>query len=207
MELIRISDQKLKIMLTAADMCHFELNADSFGKNAQKTRHTFRLLFEEIKKQTDFDADEHHISVQYFPSREGGCEMFISQLQELPAPRCAKAHTEERALAVRSNPRGSGSFRRHCAYRFDEINHLLSVCRRLRDIGYIGESVAYRDEKGVYFLLITLQSTSPFANPDEWSFILEYGSIENATLLKLYISEHGSTICPSAAVETLAELA
>jgi negative regulator of genetic competence, sporulation and motility len=81
MELIRISDHKLKIMLTPLDMCHFELNAETFGEDSEKLHGAFRLLLEEIRKQTDFEGDDNHLSVQYFPSREGGCEMFISHLR------------------------------------------------------------------------------------------------------------------------------
>ncbi len=207
MELIRISNKKLKIMLTPADMCHFELNADSFGENSQQMHKTFRLLLEEIRKQTDFDADDRQISVQYFPSREGGCEMFISQLQNNEGGRSAAAQTEKRALQPLTIGRSSGSFRRDCAYRFESLDALLRVCRRLRDAGYIGESVAYRDEKDRYFLLITILSSSPFVTPDEWNFISEYGAVENAALLKLYILEHGSILCPDSAVQRLAELA
>ncbi|MBR2722013.1 MAG: adaptor protein MecA [Clostridia bacterium] len=207
MELIRISDKKLKIMLTPTDMCHFELSADSFGKNPQKTRKTFRLLFEEIKKQTDFDADERHISVQYFPSREGGCEMFISRISDSEKETCAKGRAEERALTAREDARRSGSFRKLCVWRFETLDALLMVCKRIRQTQYIGESIAYRDETGFYFLLFSLRTSSPLEIPDEWCFLSEYGCPENASLFRLYISEHGRVICGANAVHTLAELA
>lgn len=210
MELIRISDRKLKIMLTPTDMRHFELNPDSFGENSRQMHHAFRLLLEEIKRQTDFDADDRQISVQYFPSREGGCEMFISRLQaceEDPPPAPLPTSIETRALQLRTGARTRGAFCRDCAYRFESIDHLLLVCRRLRDAGYIGESVAYRDEKSRYYLIIAVRSSSPFSIPEEWNFIVEYGSVENAALVKLYVMEHGNILCASGAVDTLAELA
>lgn len=208
MELIRISDQKLKIMLTAMDMSHFELNADHFLDNSQMMHKTFRRLLDEIKKQTDFDADDRHISVQYFPSREGGCEMFISRLAaEDTSALGGSVKKETRALELRKKGSSSGSFRRDCAYRFDTLEALLSVCKRLRDIGYIGDSEAYLDEYDRYFLCITVCSSSPFSLPEEWSFLSEYGTVENATMLKLYIKEHGTVLCSASAVYRLAELA
>lgn len=206
MELIRISDQKLKIMLTAMDMCHYELNKDHFFDNTETMHQTFKRLLEEIKKQTDFDADDRHISVQYFPSREGGCEMFISRLTEDPPMQNTAPKKESRALELRQKAKSTGGFRRDCAYRFSSLHALLAVCRRLRDVGYIGNSEAYRDENGYYFLCITLQSPSPFSIPDEWSFIVEYGAPENAAMLKIYIQEHGSILCSASAVHRLAEL-
>ncbi len=207
MELIRISKRKLKIMLTPTDMCQFELNPDSFGEDSKQMHHAFRLLLEEIRRRTDFDADDHQISVQYFPSREGGCEMFISRLGSDDKKATSPSPSEGRALQIRGECPPSGSFRKDCAYRFESLGDLLSVCRRLRDVGYIGDSAAYRDEKDVYFLFITLRSTSPFVIPDEWNFILEYGSPENAALARLYVLEHASAVCTSSAVNTLACLA
>ncbi|MBQ8309773.1 MAG: adaptor protein MecA [Clostridia bacterium] len=206
MELIRISDRKMKIMLTPTDMRHFELNADTFGEDSAEMHRAFRLLLEEIKKQTGFDADDNRISVQYFPSREGGCEMFISHLPgssetaEMPM-----FHPCGRALQLQPKHK-AGAFHRECAYRFDSIHHMLAVCRRLCEIGYIGNSSAYRDEKNQYYLLLTILAASPFMTPDEMNFIVEYGVIENITLLKLYLREHGKIICSDNAVHQLGTL-
>ena len=211
MELIRISDRKLKIMLTPTDMSHFELNADSFGEDSAQMHRAFRLLFHEIRQQIDFDADDHRISVQYFPSREGGCEMFICNLQgeeregtqnTLTAPPLkitdgAKLHPVKKQ---------SGHFRRDCAYRFESLSNLLLACRRLSSLPCITESEAYRDEKDRYFLLLTVMTSSPFSTPEELDFVVEYGSIENASLLRLYIKEHARLIAAPNAVPQLGSL-
>ncbi len=208
MELIRISDRKLKIMLTPTDMCQFEINADNFENNTRQMHRSFRLLLAEIHRQTGFEADDSHLSVQYFPSREGGCEMFICNLRhedETP-PMAALSPPEKRDLQLHPIKKNSGSFRRECAYCFSELEHLLSVCRRLLEIGYVCESAAWRDEKGCYYLFMTLLSGSPFSTPEELDFILEYGSIENAALLRLYIREHAKSICSENAICELARL-
>lgn len=208
MELIRISDRKLKIMLTPTDMRHFELNTDTFGEDSAEMHRAFRLLLEEIKKQTGFEADDNHISVQYFPSREGGCEMFISHLPMTCDGGCAEKSAlrpTEKALQLHSKQK-SGSFHRECGYRFDNLYPLLGVCRRLCEIGYIGSSSAYRDERDQYYLLLTVLAASPFMTPEEMNFIVEYGEIENVTMLKLYLREHGKLICADNAVHQLGTL-
>lgn len=213
MELIRISDRKLKIMLTQTDMYQFELNADSFGEDSAQMHRSFRLLLDAVRKQTDFDADDNHLSVQYFPSRGGGCEMFISHLQN-DDPKKERGSTPtsllpstKNATQIRPFQKVSGSFRKDCAYRFEALCHLLKVCKRLLGMEYICESTAYRDEKGGYFLFLTLLSTSPFSTPEELDFIVEYGSIENASLLRLYIREHAALICSQNAIRELGCLA
>lgn len=211
MELIRISDRKLKIMLTPTDMCHFDLNADSFGEDSARMHRAFRLLLHEVREKIGFEADDTHISVQYFPSREGGCEMFISNLQSeehertsLSAP--TKPQGQKPSLGLRPLRHTDGGFRKECAYRFEALCNLLRACRRLFEIGYICDSSAYKDERGVYFLLLSVLSPSPFSTPDELDFIVEYGTVENAAHLRLYVREHASLIC-TAAIEQLASLA
>ena len=208
MELIRISDHKLKIMLTPTDMRHFELNTATFGEDRAQMHRTFRLLLEEIRRQTDFDADDSRISVQYFPSREGGCEMFISSLPPqnesksepppLPPPRTSKGSRE---AAI------SKGFAKEMVYRFDGVCELLAVCKRLSQLGFCGESRAFCDEHGAYFLFLSIVSPSPFSIPEEYAFLAEYGSIESKNIQKNYLCEHGHEILSKDAVHLLAKLA
>ena len=211
MELIRINARKLKIMLTPTDMCHFELDAESFGEDSTKMHRAFRLLFDEIKHQIDFDADDNRISVQYFPSKEGGCEMFISRLQgdgaeveEANASLPVRLNKE--TMQLRPQKKNNGSFKRECAYRFGGLAELLAACRRLYQIGFLCESAAYRDEKGDYFLILTVFAATPFSTPEELDFLVEYGQIENATVLRIYIKEHASVICDGNAITRLSSL-
>ena len=46
-----------------------------------------------------------------------------------------------------------------------------------------------------------------FATPEELYFIVEYGHLENAAQLRLYLSEHGSVVCAEDAVERLGVIA
>ena len=209
MELIRINNKKLKLMLTPTDMSHFELTADMIGEDVGKTHHAFRLLLSELKNKIGFDADDRHISIQYFPSREGGCEMFISNLQDHDEQE-NDPHTEKKqsshALQVRPSKKETQYFWRDFVYRFDTLNDLLSVCKRLYTIGYICESSAYRDEKNDYYLFLSMRAASPFSIPDEIGFVIEYGSIENVSAIKIYILEHGSPICQQNAIARLSQL-
>jgi negative regulator of genetic competence, sporulation and motility len=204
MELIRISDSKLKIMLTPMDMRQFELSTDNFYDDSEKMHRSFRLLLDEVRRQSGFEADDHRISVQYFPSREGGCEMFISNLSgERDRGTCALTPAQE----IKPVTRTRGSFCRSFAYRFEGLDELLSVCRRLLPMDYITASSAYRDDTGRYYLILNTYAASPFAMPEELYFVVEYGSIENAAQLRLYLSEHGTTVCAEDAVGTLGVIA
>ena len=204
MELIRISDSKLKIMLTPTDMRQFELSTDNFYDDSEKMHRSFRRLFDEVRRQSGFEADDHRISVQYFPSREGGCEMFISNLSgDRERGSCALTPAQEMQPAPRTRP----SFCRSFAYRFEWLEELLAVCRRLLPMDYISASSAWRDDAGRYYLFINTFASSPFATPEELYFIVEYGHLENAAQLRLYLAEHGAVVCAEDAVGTLGAIA
>ena len=204
MELIRINDRKLKIMLTATDMLHFEMNADRLGEDSEQMRRSFRLLMREVRRKIAFDLDDRRVSVQYFPSREGGCEMFVSSLPQNEDKKRSLAAVPAAPLPVK--PQKAQSFRRESAYRMKEIGDLLRACERLRASRFCGESRAYRDRRGGYFLLVGFVSASPVRFPEEISFLSEYGELCNLTQIRIYIREHASLISERA-VEELASLA
>ena len=208
MELIRISDRKLKIMLTPTDMTHFELDSQTLGEDSARMHRSFRMLLDELRTTIGFDADDRHVSIQYFPSREGGCEMFISNLRESNTEGAAPVTNSisKNAVQIHTGKKTNGCFKRDFAYRFSCLDNLLAVCERLRQIDYICDSAAYRDSKKQYYLLLSSLSESPFSIPDEIGFIVEYGTIENHSLLKLYLQEHGTLLCNEKAIETLSKL-
>lgn len=203
MELIRISDRKLKIMLTPSDMSQFEMNAERLGEDSEQMRRSFRLLMREVRRKIAFDLDDRRISVQYFPSRGGGCEMFVSSLPQGDDKK--RALTPVAPSGLPAKPSRAQTFRRESAYRMRELETLLRACRRLRALRFMGDSAAYRDDRGGYFLLIGLASPSPFSLPDEVAFLSEYGELRNVSQTKIYIREHAALISDRA-VEQLSEL-
>ena len=91
MELIRVSHCKLKVMLTPDDVERLHLDPET--SENEDLHSAFRTLLREIKEDCGFDPDGKELSIQYFPSREGGCEMFISHLSEAEEETQAQAQT------------------------------------------------------------------------------------------------------------------
>ena len=195
MELIRINARKLKIMLTPTDMCHFELDAESFGEDSTKMHRAFRLLFDEIKHQIDFDADDNRISVQYFPSKEGGCELFVTKIGLL------LDQEKEGVRSVQKGKSGAPRQRRESAltYRFEDFSLLLAACRRLQAISLRTSSV-FRDEKGAWWLFLS------GCEPQKLRFLSSYAREVRTDFAHLYLDEYGNAVCEKNAVETLAKL-
>ena len=91
------------------------------------------------------------------------------------------------------------------AFGFESVGRMLSVCRRLMNVGYHGKSEAYFGDDRRAYLFLSLPETSGYLPLDEFSFIGEYGSHENAEVLRQYLGEHARPICREGAVEVLSK--
>ena len=198
MELILISDSKLKIMLSRQDMEYYELCNEEIDYDSTETRRAFWQILDEAKHKTGFDAAEEKVFIQLYPSKEGGCEMYVTKVGVIPS---LAAELSGKKAEVRVGRVGH--------YRFNRQEDLLSVCRILLKSGYQGESSAYLLDDGTYALLIHEVGRAPLAYagaPDTYSFIEEFGERVRGQERAVYIKEHGTCLCRTDAVNTLGVL-
>ena len=156
--------------------------------------------------KTGFDTDGQRVLVQLYPSKDGGCEMFVTKIGLLDESgtdkKCSQGY--ERLSSQIKKQKKTATAKNVCSvYAFESTEVLLRVCRRLSDIGYIGDSSAYRAENGKCYLFLADVETAVYSPLDEFSFIAEYGTRENSDMMKYYVSEHGSPLCEHKAVSVL----
>ncbi|MBE6629384.1 MAG: adaptor protein MecA [Ruminococcaceae bacterium] len=197
MEWIRISQNKLKIMLTAEDTRHYELNCDNTDYADLLTRTAFQEILTDVRKETDFDASEDKIYIQMYPSKGGGCELFVTKVGLLLTNDGAQSAT---TLLPRRKERLRRESELQLAFRFETLEPLLLLCRRMRLKKGTRKSEAWQDEKGRWWLLF---SAPPEKKP---AYAAEYGKEIRADSARLYLAEHGRMICKKDAIETLARM-
>lgn len=216
MELIMISSSKLKIMLSADDMTRYALGSD-IDYSDLKTRQAFRSILDEAREKTGFDAESEKLYIQLYPSKKGGCEVYITKIDDdsececdLPCPRSAEVKalykSIERSTGIIPAPKRHQTKERKRAYSFSSSDSMVRVCRRLLSIGWRGQSSAFSDENGRFYIILRDRSAYELSRPDRLAFIFEYGSAENHSSLVKYLGEHGKCICRSGAVEKLGVL-
>ncbi len=181
MELILISNSKLKIMLSAEDMKLYNIECD--GESA--LHRGFKPVLDAARRDCGFDTESGRLLVQVFPSRGGGCEMFVTRV----ALGSGKDGKDENKPSV-------------CIFK--TAGDLASVCRILNLRGYGRDSSAYALEEGVFALFL------PEFDPDERlplgaAVIEEFGQRRDLENLEEYIKEHARTIFLSDAVALLSE--
>ena len=219
MELIMISSSKLKIMLTSEDMKEYSLDCNTLNYENTETRRAFWSILDEAKHRTGFDAASERVFVQVYPSKKGGCEMYVTKLGVFSEKK--QLDNEDGDIRINEGISG-GSMKKNgdetpssserflnrrkkaFTFRFEGVDPLLGACKRLYTSGYNGESSAYRTEKHFY-LKIREDSTDYFSG-EAASILFEYAEELDSTYFDIYIGEHGSCICENEAVKTLGKL-
>lgn len=183
MELILIDDNKLKIMLSADDMKLYDITCETIDYDDCFSRRAFRDILSEARERTGFDAGKNKVYVQVYPSKAGGCEMFVTKLTpgtdgEYDCDTGAKKQT------------------RKCIYRFDALGDMMKVCREMKNCGYERCSAAYADGGNGRYYLITDTEIPLFG--EFYGRQCRMNSIH-------YINEHCRKLCDNA-VTVLGEL-
>lgn len=211
MEILMISESKLKVMLTSDDLVQFSLSADTLDYGNTETRRMFWDILGRAKQSVGFDTEGHRVLVQLYPSRDGGCEMFISRLGSICRASNEKEGQED-AIAIiaqesadKNRTKKAPVPKEISVFGFDTMERMLAVCRRLCDMAYEGESEAYLSDDGRCYLFLSDVECSEYLPFDEYSFIREYGTPESEKLLRPLVGEHARVICPENAVGCLAQ--
>lgn len=194
MELLLISENKIKISLTKADLDGYSITSDDIDYDNTETRRVFWTLLDEAKRKTGFDAAKSRIFIQIYPGKDGGCELYVSKISR------AEKDDEISLNVLRELSKISkeSKEKKPSVYLFDGMSELIAVCRRLKSLGYSQSSSAYSEGKSRFFLSVD--------GDGEYSFIEEYGIRQSTEKIMLYIKEHCGAICEGDAVIRLGEL-
>ncbi len=168
MEVIRISRERIKIMLTSCDMDEMNINCDMLEGLDRHGKEAFTKIMQEARERCGFISCGKKIFVQIFPSKDGGCEMFITKLNDAEL------------VSI-------GERKKKYYYRFETMNELLGFCSGARS--YNIRCSVYRDvEKGSYYIECD----------DKCNLCGEYGGRQCNVASEAYIAERCSLICEDA---------
>ncbi|MGN1345566.1 MAG: hypothetical protein ACI4V1_02170 [Eubacteriales bacterium] len=187
MELIIIDESRIKLMLTAEDMAAYRTAVGEVG-----TKEALRGILRDAREKCGCRGMRGRIYIEMYPSKTGGCELFVTKLAERESGTSMKSGNDGVLAEYRKY-----IFRGRVIYSFDAMPHLLDTCLGLMKIGYAGESSAYHDEvKRRYYLILDCESHIAGEN---------LGSLCQSSAY-YYINEHCRRICTDA-VATLGKLA
>ena len=135
MEIVRISEEKLKLTLAKEDLERYSLRIEELDYDKTETRRVIWQILDDAKKRTGFDAAADKALIEAYPGRRGGCEIYVTLLGEKKKRKTTKGRTT--------------------VFRFGSASALFGLCRRLSAMGRKYESDLYRLEgDDSYYLLI-----------------------------------------------------
>lgn len=191
MDILKISEDTLKVMLTAEDMNAYSLDYETIENDRTQSVFILREILREASDRCGFSSEGSKFYVQLYASFKGECEIFVRRLGDARMSQSDyKWDTKEYSLIPSVSHGGM------YVYSFDAMTPMLQACSRLRTARYNGESNAYKEHGGRMYYLV-LEERSPL--PEEQGGRL---CERNASY---YIKEHCKLICEGA-VELLGRL-
>jgi len=181
-DLILINDSKLKIILTQDDMASYALTCDNIDYDNTETRRAFWDILDAAKHKTGFDAASERVYVQVYPSKGGGCEMYVTKLH---------LSGEQAVVSVQTLP--------DTVFRFRGLEEISAACTYLLAGGCRGGKVWRDRQSGFWYLLLEELKER------DGMVLGEFGERCGRDAL-LWLSEHCRCICGSGGVETIAAL-
>ena len=204
MEYLIISESKLKVTLDSNELECRSLEASSLDYADPDAKKLFGDILYKAKEEHGFDTSGHRVLLQLYPSKDGGCELFITKLGSLERE---KGNSD----APIKKDGGQKKKKNERAFSFDRLSHLISVCKRLYESGEDICASVFVDEEGIWYLLLHFEDSICDGLYDmlpicEFSFITEYGTPENPSALSLYLGEHAKRICDKDALKLFCKL-
>lgn len=204
MDLILISDEKLKIILSEEDLKEFNIDIETLDYSNVSTKRVFWDILDKAKETAGFDADKSKLYVQVFPSSDGGCEMFVTKFSQSSYKK--NSHSAKTYRISKSSYDKHGKL---IAANFDDICNL---CKRLVEENLHLHTSLFFDESGMYLLTVKKNKRVPsylslnnsFAS-DVPEYLCEYGSVHILNDRAIaYLNEHCKKIAVGNAAEILA---
>lgn len=178
MEFLVVSENKLKIMLTKAEMKKYGLDYPELDYADKEVRTAFWQILDEAKAKCGFDTKGEKVLIQFYPAHSSA-EIFITKLGVLSKSAERSIIGSDRIAMLSSEIR---------IYRFTCLSALIEALQRNSDV-LSEEAEAYLSENGNFYLIgeeRNLRSSS----------FSEYGD-EVPRGLEAYIKERSRLICAS----------
>ena len=210
MEYISIDGEKLMITLSEEDMRMYGFleSGDVSGEGSK----CLRKMMKEIEKETGFNVRGFKVEVRVFPSKSGGCELYLfrspyvengTRVSEAGNLRPAGYYVRKKEL--KSNRKTDGKkgqatafYTNDCVlYRFEKFADAVSLCSHLKDCKYRGKTTFYyiKDQsnsgKKAFYLVFS----------DEITYANEYNGTLIPSKFYYFVKEHGYLICRDAVSE------
>jgi len=192
MEFLIISENKMKIMLTAEEVLSYGIESEKTDYSDPIIRKAFWQILDRARDECGFKVSGDRLLIQYYPAK-CGAEIFVTKLGKI-------------SLGMERSIRGADSVAmltsKNMIYRFEDFTDLKRVCREINRGSPDSMGDVYFSEDGCYYLFFEDRSASGALSP--FSVVGEFAE-ELPQIMELYIKEHSEEIASGDAFSKLSE--
>ena len=203
MKLEKISENKLKVTLTSADVSKWNIKFDHFAYNTPEVQELFWSIMKQAELELGFFADGSQLFVEAISTRTDGFILMVTKLDE-KAPR--KDSPKTLGSSSRSLVKPEISLKKSTSHEvapiifgFTDFDNAVNACKQIGD-SFNGKSTLYKFNNKYY---LVLELSPELVTSLSTNSLLEYGTDTfQPTLFHGRLSEHGEVLIDSNAVET-----
>ncbi|MBR2650987.1 MAG: adaptor protein MecA [Clostridia bacterium] len=196
MDVLKISDSKIKIMLTASEASRFGFDDGKADSNDEDARARIFSVLDEVERQSGFSHTGHKLLIQLYRSKDGSAEIFVTRLGAIGGKN-ERAITAAQEVTVLESKR--------MLYKFDGLSDLIPAAKSIVGKKCIQESELYYSERDGYYLEIVGRGGSRPGGISELAVLYEYSTRISGELIP-YIKEHCARLTDGNALAKLARL-
>ena len=196
MDVLKISESKIKIMLSREDTERLGLDAISADYSDTEVRSKVWNILSRVKSDYGFDYEGEKLLIQFYPSKDGGAELFITKLLNLQKKNEKVMSKSENVTMLDTKPR---------IYKFDKLDELIRAAKIIKRRGGVASSELFYSEEDGYYLNISERGALRFDHICEFAIISEFAT-PVAKEKYPYITEHFEKLAEDSAIELLSSL-
>lgn len=193
MEFLLIADSKIKLVLTKKEIENQGIADFINGAGGREQRRRFWQLLRRAKDKVGFNFSDDKLLIQFYPTSDGGCEIFVTKLGILsPSSARLVAHSERVTLISKTEK----------LYLFRTLDDLIRACRSIADSvdKQKDKSSVYHSPEYGFFLLIEEYGRGD--DTAEFPQLEEFGIGITASVLP-YVTEHCTPIAVGNALSSV----
>ena len=188
MEILKINENVLKIVLCKSEALEYDLN-EKTELDAAGVKKSFSKLLNKAKKEVGFNYAGGNVVAEIFTGKDGGCEIFVSHIKE-----------EIGVYKDKSEPKIKPQKQLYVTEKFENV---LAAFKRLKCAKYEGESALYYDtSQGKYYIILEGVSKKDL----KFAFVCEYLRPVKSSIMT-YMADSLNLICSQNAHEVISALA
>jgi adapter protein MecA 1/2 len=221
MKIEKISDKRLKILLTSEDLKQRNIKMTELAFGTEKTRELFKEMMEIASDECDFYAEDSQLMIEAIPLSLEAIVILVTKIDEedtetdkIPVDSDSDSDSEGQERSGRRFVRHAG---KSSSVKKSADDNLISVFEfnKLDDVSLVSRSLFGRFTgesyllklKGNYFLVLQNNSSLDEISDKDLEIIMgEYGRKREVNpISRAYLFEHGELIIDNPAIDVLSE--